>query len=94
MADQSKRFRARLFVAVWREVVVVVVVVVSDNSIGQVMSNPPASPVHAQITGAEPCQQRLSRGVSAAHSRDPWSVQADIKLGPNTARPRCCIAAE
>ena len=54
MADQNKCLHTHLFVAVWREVVVVVVVVVvSDNFIGQVLSNPPASPVPVVTTPAD-----------------------------------------
>jgi hypothetical protein len=91
VANQSKRFHARLFVAVLREVVVVVGVIVSDNFIGRVLlCNPP------RITNSRPDDNgRLcpSRGASALHSRDPCSSQADVTLAPNTAQPRHCIAA-
>jgi hypothetical protein len=91
VADQSKRFHARLFVAVFREVVVVVGVIVSDNFIGRVLLCNPRP--HHHFTPGRLWPIRQSRGASALHSRDPCSSRADVTLASNTAKPRRFIAA-
>jgi hypothetical protein len=83
---------ACLFVAVLREVVVVVGVVDSDNFIGQVLPKPARITIHADTTTADPEtsassrfeqeRRRTSRGVSAPHARDLCS-----RLRRRLARP-------
>ncbi len=85
LADQNKCFHTHLFVAVLREVVVVVGVVVSDNSIGQVMSNPPASPVHAQTTSRRLSSHARRRYQTASVNGQTTAAVATIARRPAPA---------
>jgi hypothetical protein len=83
---------ACLFVAVLREVVVVVGVVDSDNFIGQVLSKPARITIHADITTAD--AESIARRVGPTFARVMFGPEPGTKLGPNTAKPRHGVAAK